>query len=93
MKKGVGDIIVLDNRDWLILTQFIYNNEKYSFVNGININTEEFSEDYCLVDSNYNKVMDEELIEKIFPLIQESLKKEMELNNVSIEHESGERNE
>ena len=93
MEKDVGDIITLDNNNWLILTKFKYNNKEYYFTNVINLETEEFGQDYCLVDSNNNKITDVDLIEELFPYVKENLAREMKNNNINYTNESSDINE
>ncbi len=73
MRYSSGDIVSLDNCDWIVLFDLFNNDIQYWFVNAINMETEEFYDDYCFIDSNGNKVVDNVIIEELIPLMKNKL--------------------
>lgn len=81
MNIQVGDIITVDGVKNIVLTTIIDNNNYYSFVNEVNDEETEITQNYYLVkinaDGTYTKVTDENEINRLFPKVQEGLKQSM----------------
>ena len=81
MNKKAGDIIRFDDKKFIILSLIEDNNKNYVFVNQVNDAEDDITEDYYLVEinnGNYTKIVDENEIQRLFPKVQEQLKKEFE---------------
>ena len=73
-----GEIISLDNEKLIIIVTLNKNNHYYAFANKLDNN--EITEDYYIIEKNnekISKVIDENIINEIFPDIQNELKKEI----------------
>ena len=81
MTNQVGDIIVINNVKYIVLTNFNDNNINYAFVNEVTDDESDITQNYYLVivnaDGTYTRVTDENEINRLFPKVQEGLKQSM----------------
>ena len=80
MGLNKGEIIAYEDKKYIVLVNLEEDGKKYAFVNELK-DEEEITSDYyifVLKDGNINKIIDENLINRLFPKIQELLKKELE---------------
>ena len=85
MDFDVADVIEYEGKDWIILTEFVEDNKRYAFVNNVNLDTGEVGQDYYLMELKFEKITDENVINKLFPKVQENLKKEFENNDINLD--------
>lgn len=87
--KTVGEIIDFEGKKFIILTNFSDEGIDYSFINETYEDSEEVTDVYYIIkynfDGSFEKVTDQAVVEKIYPKLQEELKKVLEENNISID--------
>ena len=87
MYNEPGDIINIANEKFIILTKFNENDKNYAFINKVNDTEDEITGDYfiTLIEGNeFVKLTDEKEINRLFPLVQENLKKEFSKNGIDL---------
>ena len=84
-----GSIIKVDGNKCIVLTCISENNINYAFVNQITEDEENITDIYFVieykVDGSINKVTDDNLLNQLFPKIQDGLKKSMAENGIDID--------
>jgi len=75
--NNVGDIFVYEGKKVIVLTNIEDNMNKYSFVNVLTDDEQNNTEDFYLLliknDNTYDKIVDENEVNRLFPKIQEGL--------------------
>jgi len=95
--KNVGDIIEFEGKKYLVLTNFSDDGKDYSFVNEYDETSDDVIDAYIIIeysfDGTFDKVSDPEVLDKIYPKLQEGLKLEYERNGIDLEEVKKEVNE
>ena len=88
MNCQVGEIIVIDGKQNMVLTNISDNNVNYSFINELLDDLSDITQVYYLVkhlpNGAYEKVVDPAEVDRLYPKIQEGLKQSMSENGIDI---------
>ena len=89
MYNKSGDIINIGNEKFIILTKFNDNGKNYAFINKVNDAEDEITGDYFVIlineNNSFEKLTDEQEINRLFPIVQENLKREFAENGLDID--------
>ena len=89
MNCNVGDIIVIDGKQNMVLTNFLDNGNTYSFINELLDDLSNITDVYYVVKhlpgGAYEKLVDVNEIDRLYPKIQEGLKESMKANGLDPE--------
>jgi len=87
--RNAGDIIDFEGKKFIVLTSFSCDGKGYSFINETFEENDDVSDVYYVIeyrfDGTYDKVTDQEVLDKIYPTLQQNLRKEMEDNGLDVE--------
>ena len=89
MNCEVGEIIVIDGKNNMVLTNLEDNGSNYSFINELKDDLSDITDMYYLVkhlpNNEYQKVTDENEINRLYPKIQIGLQDSMKANGIDVE--------
>ena len=89
MNCEVGEIIVIDGKNNMVLTNLEDNGIYYSFINELKDDLSDITDRYFLVrhlpNNAYQKVDDENEVNRVYPKIQAGLQESMRANGIDVE--------
>ena len=84
MNYETGDILEINGKEQVILALFNNEGKEYAFLN--EIENDDVTDNYYIAElideDEYEVITDEETVNKLFPIAQESMKKEMAANGI-----------
>lgn len=89
MNCEVGEIIIIDGKNNMVLTNIEDNGSYYSFINELKDDLSDITDMYFLVkhlpNNQYQKVSEESEISRLYPKIQVGLQESMKNNGIDVE--------
>ena len=89
MNCEVGEIIIINGKKNMVLTNFEDGGVFYSFINELLDDLSSITNKYILVkhiaDGTFEQITDEETINRLYPKIQNGLQESMRANGIDVE--------